>query len=297
MISRRVRLRLPVHLGQTMGSLQHGRYDPTTRVGDTTVWRAVRTPDGGATARFTGGGHEVCVDAWGDGAAWVTEHAPEMVGAADDAEGFAPRDRFVSELHRRHPGMRIARSRSVFPLLVATILGQRVTSIQAARAWGSITRRFSERAPGPVDLWLPPEPARIASLPYHRFHPSGIERGRADTIRRCASAASAFEALVDDPTRLETRLRFVSGVGAWTTGLVLASAAGDPDAVPVGDLHLPGIVCFTLTGDATGGDDRMLELLEPFRGHRGRVVRLLKSCGIAPPRHAPHARLMDIEHL
>ena len=91
-----------------MGSLQHGRYDPTTRVGDTTVWRAVRTPEGGATARFTGGGHEVCVDAWGDGAAWVTEHAPEMVGAADDAEGFAPRDRFVSELHRRHPGMRIA---------------------------------------------------------------------------------------------------------------------------------------------------------------------------------------------
>ena len=280
-----------------MGSLQHGRYDPTTRVGDTTVWRAVRTPEGGATARFTGGGHEVGVDAWGDGAAWVTEHAPEMVGAADDAEGFAPRDTFVSELHRRHPGMRIARSRSVFPLLVATILGQRVTSIQAARSWGSITRRFSERAPGPVNLWLPPEPARIASLPYHRFHPSGIERGRADTIRRCASAASAFEALVDDPTRLEARLRFVSGVGAWTTGLVLASAAGDPDAVPIGDLHLPGIVCLTLTGDATGGDDRMLELLEPFRGHRGRVVRLLKSCGIAPPRHAPHARLMEIEHL
>ncbi len=227
----------------------------------------------------------------------MTEHAPEMVGADDDPEGFAPRDPFVSELHRRHPGLRIARSRSVFPLLVATILGQRVTSIQAARSWGSITRRFSERAPGPVNLWLPPEPARIAALPYYCFHPSGIERGRADTIRRCACAATSFEALVDDPARLEARLRFVSGVGPWTTGLVLASAAGDPDAVPIGDLHLPGIVCFTLTGDATGGDERMLELLEPYRGHRGRVVRLLKSCGIAPPRHAPRARLMEIEHL
>jgi hypothetical protein len=41
----------------------------------------------------------------------------------------------------------------------------------------------------------------------------------------------------------------------------------------------------------------MLELLEPFRGHRARVVRLLKLSGVAPARHAPRARLMEIEHL
>jgi 3-methyladenine DNA glycosylase/8-oxoguanine DNA glycosylase len=280
-----------------MGVLQHGRHDPTTRVTASTAWRTMRTPLGAATGRFTGGGHEVRVDAWGPGAEWLLEQAPDMVGAADDGSSFAPRDWFVSELHRRHPGMRVAKSRTVFPLLVATILGQRVTSIQNARSWASLTRRFSERAPGPAGLWLPPAPARLASLPYYCFHPSGIERGRAETIRRCAASADAFEATVDDPSALRIRLRHISGVGPWTTGLVLAGAAGDPDAVPIGDLHLPSIVSFAFTGDGRADDDRMLELLEPYRGHRGRVVRLLKSAGIAPPRHAPRARLMEIEHL
>jgi 3-methyladenine DNA glycosylase/8-oxoguanine DNA glycosylase len=296
-ITRSVRLALPVHLGQTMGALQHGRYDPTIQVSASTVWRAMRTPIGVATARFTGSGHDVVVDAWGEGSAWVTEHAPEMLGARDQVDDFVPHHPVVRELHRRNPGLRIAQARTVLPLLMATILGQRVTSIQNARSWASLTRRFSERAPGPAKLWLPADPIRIASLPYYRLHPSGIERGRADTIRRCAASADAFEALVDDPGRLEARLRLVPGIGPWTTGLVLAGAAGDPDAVPIGDLHLPSIVSYGLAGEASADDDRMLELLEPFRGHRARVVRLLKLSGVAPARHAPRARLMEIEHL
>ncbi len=213
------------------------------------------------------------------------------------SDGFAPNDPLVAELHRRCSGMRVARSRSVFPLLVATIVNQRVTGIQAARSWASITRRFGERAPGPVDLWLPPGPERLAALPYYRFHPSGIERNRADTIRRSAMQAAALEGLVDTPGLLEARLRFIPGVGPWTTGLVLGGAAGDPDAVPIGDLHLPGIVCFTLTGDTAGGDERMLELLEPFAGHRGRVARLILAGGLAPPRRAPRQALVPIADL
>jgi 3-methyladenine DNA glycosylase/8-oxoguanine DNA glycosylase len=45
--------------------------------------------------------------------------------------------------------------------------------------------------------------------------------------------------------------------------------------VAVGDLHLPHIVSWTLAGERRGSDERMLELLEPYRGHRGRVIRLL----------------------
>ena len=124
----------------------------------------------------------------------------------------------------------------------------------------------------------------------------GIEKSRADTIRRSATAASALERVVDDPAALSARLRFIPGVGPWTTALVVGSAAGDPDAVPVGDLHLPGIVCFTLTGE-TGDDERMLELLSPYEGHRGRVARLILLGGVAPPRHAPRQRLVPIARL
>ena len=31
----------------------------------------------------------------------------------------------------------------------------------------------------------------------------------------------------------------------------------------------------------------MLELLEPFRPHRGRVIRLLEAAGIAAPKFGP----------
>ncbi|HMK09982.1 MAG TPA: hypothetical protein VK461_00220, partial [Acidimicrobiales bacterium] len=137
MISRYVTSPIPIHLGQTLAPLRHGRFDPTMRIGGTAVWRAMRTPDGAATARFSGGGHEVVIEAWGAGAVWVADHADDLVGARDSLDGFSPIDPVVAELHRRNPGLRVARSRSVLPLLVATIIGQRVTGIQAARSWSA----------------------------------------------------------------------------------------------------------------------------------------------------------------
>ena len=69
---------------------------------------------------------------------------------------------------------------------------------------------------------------------------------------------------------------------------------GDSDAVSVGDYHLPNLVSWALAGEPRGNDDRMLELLEPYRGHRGRVVRLLeKGIGHAP-RYGPRLALREI---
>ena len=64
-------------------------------------------------------------------------------------------------------------------------------------------------------------------------------------------------------------------------------AFGDPDAISVGDAHLPDIVCFALAGEPRGTDERMLELLEPYRGQRGRVEVLLEASGITPPAFGP----------
>ena len=55
----------------------------------------------------------------------------------------------------------------------------------------------------------------------------------------------------------------------------------------VGDFHLPNLVAFGLAGEIRGNDARMLELLEPWRGHRARVVRLLELSGLRPPAFGP----------
>ena len=66
-----------------------------------------------------------------------------------------------------------------------------------------------------------------------------------------------------------------------------ARAWGDPDAVSVGDYHLPGLVAWALARERRGTDERMLELLEPYRGQRGRVIRLLEVARGPAERHGP----------
>ena len=77
------------------------------------------------------------------------------------------------------------------------------------------------------------------------------------------------------------------GIGPWTAAEVGVRALGDQDAVSVGDFHLPHLVAFALAGEPRGSDERMLELLEPYRGQRARVVRLLEMSGLQAPRYGP----------
>jgi 3-methyladenine DNA glycosylase/8-oxoguanine DNA glycosylase len=131
---------------------------------------------------------------------------------------------------------------------------------------------------------------------HAEFHPLGIERKRAETIRGAARRASRLEeAAAMSPAEAMVRLTAFPGIGVWTASQVIQVALGDPDAVVVGDYNLPHLVSWNLAGEARGGDERMLELLEPYRGHRARVVRLLKAGGESPPRFGPRLSVMPIE--
>ena len=75
----------------------------------------------------------------------------------------------------------------------------------------------------------------------------------------------------------------------------MGMAWGDPDAVPVGDFHLPNTVSWALAAEDRGTDERMLELLEPYGGHRRRVVLLLKGAGIKAPKYRLRQKILSIE--
>ena len=92
------------------------------------------------------------------------------------------------------------------------------------------------------------------------------------------------------------RLMAFEGVGPWTAAFVMAAALGDADAVPVGDYHLPNMVSWALAGEPRADDARMLELLEPYRGHRGRVVRLLKQAGVHAPKYGLRSTIRGFEN-
>jgi 3-methyladenine DNA glycosylase/8-oxoguanine DNA glycosylase len=287
-----------VDLRLTLGPLQRGRRDPSTQVTRDGAWRATRTPEGVATLHLRRDGTGFVARAWGPGARWALEWAPDLLGAADDVHDFTPTDTVVRGLHRRLRGLRLPRTGVVIEALVPSILEQKVAGIEARRSYAQIVRRYGEPAPGPVALRLPPDPDRLAALPYWAFHPVGVEQRRADTIRRACAQASRLERAAMLPAPAARRLLMsVPGVGPWTAAEVGVAALGDADAVSVGDYHLPHQVAWVLAGEPRGTDERMLELLAPYAGHRGRVLRLIEAGMAGPPRRAPRARLRRIADL
>ncbi len=283
-----VRPRLPVDLRLTLGPLRRGPGDPTNRIDRAgTWWRATRTPHGPATACYTAVGDRIRVAAWGQGAEWCLATAAELLGGRDSLDGFAPTG-LVAELHRHHPGLRIPRSRAVFEALLPSILEQKVTGREAHNAFVAIVRAWGEPAPGPMPLLLQPSPEALAVTPYWAFHPLGVERKRTATILTAASRARRVEETVAMPVAdAHRRLQALPGVGPWTSAEVAIVALGDADAVSVGDFHLPHLVSYALAGEPRGTDERMLELLAPWPGHRGRVLRLLTRSGRYPARRGP----------
>ena len=278
----------PVDVRLMLGPLRHGQGDPMVRYEPRGVWRATRTPEGPASMCIEVVAGAVRSRAWGPGRAWLTTALPRLLGVADDLDGFRPPAGLIRELAHRYPGIRFGRTDAVFESLMPAICEQKVTAAEAHRAWRGLVWKLGDEAPGPGAVRLAPLPEVLAQTPYHALHPLGLEQRRADTLRRTASRAPWLEAAgrltSGDALR---RLQTVAGVGPWTAAETARTALGDADAVSVGDYHLPHLVSWALAGEPRGDDARMLELLEPYRGHRARVVRLLELSGIRAPRYGP----------
>jgi 3-methyladenine DNA glycosylase/8-oxoguanine DNA glycosylase len=271
----------------SVGMLAVIHRDPTLRVGADHAWWATHTPDGPGTLHLARDGAILVATAYGPGGDWLIERADAIAGLRDDVTGFEPHHHErVRHLARQHSGLRFPATGRVFHHLVPAILGQKVTGKEAYQGYRQMVRHFGEPAPGAPFLMLPPEAAAVAATPYWVFHPWGVERKRADTIRRAAAVAAALERSAD-PAEATGRLKSLPGIGVWTAAEVVRVSHGDADAVSVGDYHIPNTVAFALAGEVRGDDRRMLELLEPFAGHRGRVCALLARAGIGAPRYGP----------
>ncbi len=291
-----IRTAFPADLRLILGPLWRG--DATMRRDPSGAWwRATWTPDGPATARFQPmpGDGGVRVHAWGPGAEWTLDAAPGLIGVEDSLDGFSPGGGLVRDLHRRFPGLRLGRSRAVFEALVPQVIEQKVTGLEARRAYRGLVQRYGEPAPGQAGLRLPPNRLCLAALASHDWHPLGVEMRRAGVIRMAAQRADRLDGWANLPgAEAQRRLRLLPGVGAWTAAELSMVALGDPDAVSVGDYHLPHDVAWALAGEVRGSDERMLELLEPYAGHRARVIRLLGAAGIHAPRFGPRMTARSI---
>ena len=291
------RPQLPVDVRRTLAPLRRGAGDPTHRVGeDGALWRTTCTDDGPATLRLTQRGlHEVHCAAWGPGAERAVAGLPDLLGGRDDAASFEPGHPLLVESHARHPGLRIPRTGRVMEALVPAVIEQKVTGKEAFAAFRTLVLRFGAPAPGPAPLGMRvPPPAEVwRRIPSWEWHRAGVDPKRSRTVCEATRLAGRLEEAVGmAPAEAARRLSAVPGIGVWTVAEIAQRALGDSDALSVGDFHLSQAVGWALVGRPLD-DDGMVGLLEPWRPHRYRVVRLLELSPAAKPRFGPRLTIQD----
>ncbi|MEE2523926.1 3-methyladenine DNA glycosylase [Pseudarthrobacter sp. J75] len=307
----------PYSLAQTLGPLLRGAGDPSYSVQGTVMWSAFTTPAGPVTLRLTsaGGGSagEAFVDAqaWGPGAESGIASVPRLLGASDDWRAFdepafrATLPHMVREARRRNKGIRLPSTGRVVDSLVPTILEQKVTVIEARRGYRYLMYRFGTPAPGtgvsgvpgvpgvPTGLLVQPTPDQWLRIPSWEWHKAGVGPQRSATIMRALRSAVALERLAELPAaEAAVKMQTLSGIGVWTAAEVVQRTHGCPDSIAVGDYHLAAYVGAALTGRRTD-DAGMVKLLEPWNGHRQRVVRMLGLSGFRKPTFGPRMTIQD----
>jgi 3-methyladenine DNA glycosylase/8-oxoguanine DNA glycosylase len=288
----------PVDVRATLWSLVRGTGDPAHRIDSSgRFWGAYATPDGPGTLTVHATGTVATARAWGAGADWLLGRLPTLLGEGDDwSELDVSSVRVLHEARRRRPGLRLPNTGLVLDALVPAILEQKVTGQEARRSWRLLLRRFGAPAPGPAEgMFVPPAPDVLLDVPTWDWHRFGVDLHRQRTIRAAAAVAHRLEeAAAMPPAEALARLRLIPGIGVWTAAETAQRAIGHPDAVSVGDYHLPSAVVFAFTGRRQGTDEEMLDLLAPWTGQRQRIMRLIEGAGIKAPRHGPRFNYTDI---
>ena len=294
MPNRTLTIRQPFDLFRTARALGVGE-----RIGDSWVLSTFTDRGLGTVAVSSVGATSatetaVEAEAWGSGADFLLDRLPAMLGF-DDPMWDGPVPKSVRDLDAATRGLRLGASGVMYETAVSTVLGQLVTTRESKASFRELKARLGVAGLGRYPQVMAfPEPHVISGMGYESLHRFGIERKRAATVIEVSRRAGRMaEALTMDPEQASQRLAAVRGVGPWTASILMGSVYGDRDAVILGDYHLPNAVTWALAGEPRGDDDRMLELLEPFRPFRRRVVVMIKQSGIHAPKYGPRAAIRD----
>ena len=236
----------------------------------------------------------------------AVQRMPLLLGVDDDSlAGWAAFDELLAqtadllpervvEARRRHPGMRFTATGQLVDELLTVVLEQKVTQQQARATWSWLAKTHGPPSPaGDPAPKLAPRPETILDIAPWQWHAGWVQPFMVRTLKTVASRARAINRLAQKPLEhISTGLNSLPGIGPWTVAETLQRTHGAADYVAVGDFHIAHHVGEALTGKRTD-DAGMLELLEPWAGHRQRIVRLIYASGIRFSRYGPRMAATD----
>lgn len=284
-----LRLPEPYDMQRTLWLAGMGQRDPTLRIRETAAQLGFVTPVGPVSVSARRENNELTIRCLGDGAEWIAPRLPDLFGVNDRPHTFEPTGKAL-ELVQKWPGVHLPTLPLVFHRLVQVVLQQLVSWHDALHGWREIVRRFGTDAPD-GELRLPPSATELSKLGYYDLVQCGILPKQARLILRLSREVARLERLAATNTdALTTYLLGTQGIGDWTVQHLLGCACGHADAVLTGDYGLPHTVAWFFRGKERSDDQEMLQLLEPYRGHRFRVLNLLWQSGVVAPRRGPRMR-------
>lgn len=268
---------------RTFAIQRFGLYDPTASLARGVLRKAFASTHGACVVTVRRAKDAIEIEATGADEDDIAADMLEALATDDGYDSFSPAHPLLAKLHRTMPGLRLVRVPWRFDVAAVTILQQRVTVREALQQWRRIATRYGESV---GDLRAFPSALTVAQMESWKLEELGVDPKRTRAmlvLARDVHRRDLFARGVDRE-RIRKTMLSLRGIGPWTTETVLGFGFGDPDALPLADLHLPHLVTWALAREKHGSDERMVELLEPVRGHRFRAVRLLLGAGITVPR-------------
>jgi DNA-3-methyladenine glycosylase II len=187
---------------------------------------------------------------------------------------FLGRDRRLSALVARQPGLRVPGGWSAFEIAMRAILGQQVSVAAGTTLMGRLVRSAGTRLDD--EAWLFPTPRQVLQADLGKM---GIPGSRLQTLR---GMAALFEEQGDHCVAqpdIRDRLLAVKGVGRWTAGYILMRSAEDKDHWPEGDLVLRKALSKTPALMASNQLEQAFKAWSPYRGYA--TIHLWRASGAA----------------
>jgi AraC family transcriptional regulator, regulatory protein of adaptative response / DNA-3-methyladenine glycosylase II len=191
------------------------------------------------------------------------------------------RDRWLGDLVRKRPGLRVPACVDGFELAARAVIGQQVSVLAARTVAAELVARYGEplgESVGAVTHRFPTSSALAEADPANLPMP----RTRAEALRELAKLVAQGDLSLDIGAEARTSLAgllAVRGIGPWTASYVAMRALGDPDAYPAGDSGVRRALERRGAVIDRAAEERLAEAWRPWRSYA--VAHLWRSLGEA----------------
>jgi len=183
---------------------------------------------------------------------------------------MARKNKILSDLVKKHSGLRLIRIPDLFEALSWAIIGQQINLSFAFSVKSQLIQKYgsSINYNGQV-FYSFPKPEKIVSLSVSKLKKMKFSQRKAEYIKEAARQVISGNLNHLDQLNYEEifeKLTAIRGIGPWTADYVLMKTFGYSQAFPVGDAGLQNAVKKIMNMKAKPTESQLRKIAQPWAG-------------------------------